>query len=77
MEQNNIDVKTLSREQLEAEYERSQWVLGLLLRRFGEQRVSIKDWEEAPAEVRIWYTPIDRDNYTVSVRPHCSKLEQA
>lgn len=73
----NTDTKKLSREELEVEYERSQWVLAVLLQRFGSQIVHPNDLDALPARVRIWYAEQDDGTYLIHLRPHCSNLEQA
>lgn len=77
MKQDNTDVKKLSREQLEAEYERSQWTLAALLKRFGPQSLHPNDLDALPAQVRVWYSEQEDGSYLIHLRPHCSNLEQA
>lgn len=75
--QDNRDVMQLSYEQLQAEYERSQWTLAMLVRKMGGiVEIADSELEEAPRFYRLWYTRhSNRRSYVIELKEEDSKNE--
>lgn len=70
--QDNTDIASLTREELELEYTRTAWILVWALHKMGGSMTIRRDeLEEGPGLVRVWYSYDDASrDWTIFLKEH-------